>query len=104
MRTLLETTKNLFAYSSKSLTHPASRAFSTTVNGVNGASPQHAKNTYIPDEKVKTSPPHHANVIIIGGGVIGTSVAYHLAKKGVKDVVLLERDKLTSGTTWHAAG
>jgi len=40
----------------------------------------------------------------VGGGVIGTSVAYHLAKMGVKDVVLLERKQLTSGTTWHAAG
>ena len=42
--------------------------------------------------------------MIIGGGVIGTSVAYHLAKLGWNDVVLLERDQLTSGTTWHAAG
>ena len=44
------------------------------------------------------------NVLIIGGGVIGTSVAYHLAHMGWKDTVLLERDRLTSGTTWHAAG
>ncbi|MCP5033263.1 MAG: FAD-binding oxidoreductase, partial [Actinomycetia bacterium] len=48
--------------------------------------------------------PDRARVVIIGGGVIGTSVAYHLAKLGWSDVVLLERDKLTSGTTWHAAG
>ncbi|HEY0881214.1 MAG TPA: FAD-dependent oxidoreductase, partial [Archangium sp.] len=48
--------------------------------------------------------PSHARVVIIGGGVIGTSVAYHLAHLGWKDVVLLERDKVTSGTTWHAAG
>ena len=48
--------------------------------------------------------PSHARVVVIGGGVIGTSVAYHLAHLGVRDVVLLERDKLTSGTTWHAAG
>ena len=48
--------------------------------------------------------PHHARVVIIGGGVIGCSVAYHLAKLGWKDVVLLERKQLTSGTTWHAAG
>ncbi|MBM4373663.1 MAG: GcvT family protein [Deltaproteobacteria bacterium] len=48
--------------------------------------------------------PSHARVVIIGGGVIGSSVAYHLAHLGVKDVVLLERDKLTSGTTWHSAG
>ena len=48
--------------------------------------------------------PKHARVVVIGGGVIGTSVAYHLARAGWKDTVLLERDKLTSGTTWHAAG
>ena len=51
-----------------------------------------------------TSVPSHARVVIIGGGVIGCSVAYHLAKQGWKDVVLLERKQLTSGTTWHAAG
>jgi heterotetrameric sarcosine oxidase gamma subunit len=48
--------------------------------------------------------PEHANVVVVGGGIIGTSVAYHLSKLGVKDVLLLERDQLTSGTTWHAAG
>ena len=48
--------------------------------------------------------PPHARVVIIGGGVIGSSVAYHLTKLGWKDVVLLERKQLTSGTTWHAAG
>lgn len=48
--------------------------------------------------------PQSARVIVIGGGVIGCSVAYHLADMGWKDVILLERDKLTSGTTWHAAG
>ena len=46
----------------------------------------------------------HASVVIVGGGVAGCSVAYHLTKIGVTDVVLLERSKLTSGTTWHAAG
>lgn len=45
-----------------------------------------------------------ADVIVVGGGIIGTSVAYHLAKLDVNNVMLLERDKLTSGTTWHAAG
>src|SRR5918912_3047740 len=48
--------------------------------------------------------PTHARVVIVGGGIIGTSVAYHLAHMGWKDVVLLERDRLTSGTTWHEAG
>ena len=48
--------------------------------------------------------PKNAKAIIIGGGVAGCSVAYHLGKYGWKDVVLLERDQLTSGTTWHAAG
>jgi heterotetrameric sarcosine oxidase gamma subunit len=48
--------------------------------------------------------PARARVVVIGGGIIGTSVAYHLAHAGWRDVVLLERDQLTSGTTWHAAG
>lgn len=48
--------------------------------------------------------PEHAKVVIIGGGVVGCSVAYHLTKFGWSDVVLLERKRLTSGTTWHAAG
>ena len=48
--------------------------------------------------------PDRARVVVIGGGVIGTSVAYHLAHLGIADVMLLERDRLTSGTTWHAAG
>ncbi|MBS8262631.1 FAD-dependent oxidoreductase [Roseibium polysiphoniae] len=49
-------------------------------------------------------PPEKARVVIVGGGVIGCSVAYHLTQLGWKDVVLLERKQLTSGTTWHAAG
>ena len=48
--------------------------------------------------------PKTSKVVVIGGGVIGCSVAYHLTKFGWRDVVLLERDQLTSGTTWHAAG
>ncbi len=51
-----------------------------------------------------TALPARARVVVIGGGVIGCSVAYHLAQMGERDVVLLERDRLTSGTTWHAAG
>ena len=47
--------------------------------------------------------PKHASVVIIGGGVMGCSTMYHLAKKGIKDVVLIEQNKLTSGTTWHSA-
>ena len=50
------------------------------------------------------SVPSQARVVVVGGGVIGTSVAYHLALLGWQDIVLLERDRLTSGTTWHAAG
>ena len=48
--------------------------------------------------------PDQAQIVIIGGGVVGCSVAYHLAELGIKDVVLFERKSLTSGTTWHAAG
>ena len=48
--------------------------------------------------------PSKARAVVVGGGVVGCSVAYHLTKLGWKDVVLLERKQLTSGTTWHAAG
>ena len=48
--------------------------------------------------------PSRARVVIIGGGVIGTSVAYHLAAMGCTDVLLLEQGQLSCGTTWHAAG
>lgn len=48
--------------------------------------------------------PERASAVIIGGGVIGSSVAYHLAKLGWSDVVLLERNQFSCGTTWHAAG
>ena len=48
--------------------------------------------------------PGKADVVIVGGGVIGCAIAYHLTKIGITNVVLLERKKLTSGTTWHAAG
>ena len=46
----------------------------------------------------------HAQVVVIGGGVVGCSVLYHLAKMGWTEVVLLERSELTSGSSWHAAG
>src|SRR3954471_23716041 len=48
--------------------------------------------------------PTRAQVVVVGGGVIGTSVAYHLTKLGWGDVLLLEQGRLSSGTTWHAAG
>src|SRR5690606_4207468 len=51
-----------------------------------------------------TTLPARARAVIIGGGISGCSVAYHLAKLGWRDVVLLERKQLTCGTTWHAAG
>ena len=47
--------------------------------------------------------PGHASVVVIGGGVMGCSTIYHLAKNGINDAILLERNKLTSGTTWHSA-
>jgi len=53
---------------------------------------------------MKKALPSSTKVVVIGGGVAGCSVAYHLAKFGWKDTILLERDQLTSGTTWHAAG
>src|SRR6056297_2414412 len=53
---------------------------------------------------MRQSFPSHAQVVIIGGGSIGCNIAYHLGQLGLTDVVVLERDKLTSGTTWHAAG
>src|SRR5690606_11521210 len=46
----------------------------------------------------------HARVVVIGGGVVGASVLYHLARRGWTEIMLLERDELTSGSTWHAAG
>ncbi len=48
--------------------------------------------------------PSSAQVVVVGGGIIGCSIAYHLAKRGISDVVLLERKQLTCGTTWHAPG
>ena len=48
--------------------------------------------------------PTHAQVVVIGGGIVGCSTAYHLAKDHKAEVLLLEQGKLTSGSTWHAAG
>ncbi|MEO8858572.1 MAG: FAD-binding oxidoreductase, partial [Burkholderiaceae bacterium] len=48
--------------------------------------------------------PKHVEIVIVGGGIAGCSTAYHLARMGKTDVLLLEQGKLTSGTTWHAAG
>ncbi|XP_032227351.2 sarcosine dehydrogenase, mitochondrial [Nematostella vectensis] len=56
------------------------------------------------DSSTPSSVPAEADVVVIGGGSVGTSTLYHLTKMGVKNVILLERDKLTSGTTWHSAG
>jgi len=53
----------------------------------------------MPDER-----PSSAKVVIVGGGIIGASIAYHLTKQGCRDVVVVERHQITSGTTWHAAG
>lgn len=57
------------------------------------------------DDTSKGKPlPSHVKCAIIGGGVVGCSILFHLAKFGWKDTVLLERDELTSGSSWHAAG
>ncbi len=58
----------------------------------------------VPSRVEGTGIPKHARVVIIGGGITGTSIAYHLTKMGVRDVVLLDKGELTSGSTWHAAG
>ena len=46
----------------------------------------------------------HAKLVIVGGGILGVSLLYHLTKEGWKDLVLIEKGELTSGSTWHAAG
>ena len=48
--------------------------------------------------------PERSEIVIIGGGVVGASIAYHLAQRGKTDVTLVERKSLTNGSTWHAAG
>jgi cation diffusion facilitator CzcD-associated flavoprotein CzcO len=72
--------------------HPAAPASS---HNVPGQGPQMSANGSFPTQ---------ARVVIIGGGVIGCSVAYHLTRLGWSDVVLLEQGQLSGGTTWHAAG
>ena len=59
---------------------------------------------FVKEGATKAELPGHAKVVIIGGGVVGCSILFHLAKFGWKDTVLLERDELTSGSSWHAAG
>ena len=59
---------------------------------------------FVKEGATKAALPSHAKVVIIGGGVVGCSILFHLAKFGWKDSVLLERDELTSGSSWHAAG
>ena len=66
-----------------------------------------SSNSLIPSNSLKsekTLMKSHAQVVVIGGGVVGCSVLFHLARHGWTDIVLLERDELTSGSTWHAAG
>lgn len=83
-----------------------------------GAAPRSLTHGRIPDVTLKAGAaglstaaggkeimlPKHAQCVVVGGGVIGTSVAYHLAQNGWTDIVQLEQNTLTSGTTWHAAG
>ena len=56
------------------------------------------------DDAVSAELPERARIVVVGGGVVGTSIALHLAEAGERDVVLLERHRIASGTSWHAAG
>lgn len=56
------------------------------------------------EDSLSAQVPQHADVVIVGGGVAGCSTLYHLTKYGMNNVVLLEKDALTAGTTWHTAG
>ena len=53
---------------------------------------------------MKNSTDNHARIVIVGGGIMGVGLLYHLAEEGCTDVVLIEKGELTSGSTWHAAG
>ena len=67
--------------------------------------PEHLANRDLDTSVLSVSElPQRARVVIVGGGIIGSSIAYHLTREGESDVVLLERGRLTNGTTWHAAG
>ncbi|XP_071441447.1 dimethylglycine dehydrogenase, mitochondrial-like [Hetaerina americana] len=79
----------------------ASRSFSAATNVNNSASLNGATGTENPTDRAL---PETAETLIIGGGAIGCSIAYHLTKMGQKNVVLLEKTELTAGSTWHAAG
>ena len=61
-------------------------------------------NTTTPPDGAGASLPARARVVVIGGGAVGASVLYHLAERGETDIVLLDMNELTSGSTWHAAG
>jgi 4-methylaminobutanoate oxidase (formaldehyde-forming) len=68
--------------------------------------PEHLANRALDSSILEpvAEPPARARVVIVGGGIIGSSIAYHLTKLGVTDVLVIERVRLTGGTTWHAAG
>jgi 4-methylaminobutanoate oxidase (formaldehyde-forming) len=68
--------------------------------------PENLANRQLDDSILRptSEPPPRAQVVIVGGGIVGSSIAYHLTKLGISDVVLIERTRLTGGTTWHAAG
>jgi heterotetrameric sarcosine oxidase gamma subunit len=68
--------------------------------------PERLANRDLPTDVLEplAEPPARAHVVIVGGGIVGSSIAYHLTALGVTDVVVLERNRLTSGTSWHAAG
>jgi 4-methylaminobutanoate oxidase (formaldehyde-forming) len=70
----------------------------------NAGSPGSEKEDTGMTEQTRSAVPAHAQIVIIGGGIMGCSLAYHLAKLGKSDVVVLEQGRLTCGTTWHAAG